>query len=200
MKKHIIRILLPLFVAVFPHLLAAQTTSDWINLGRYDLASHDMVNANNAFAQAVAMSPADETANAFYAVTRLLALPYEPAGSNFLTHLGVPVAGRDIYYWTAFPPTDAKGVPLVPAGLNAEEFVSQLRTNVLPAVAGAIANLATITDTNFTLDLTSSETTANAVTVDYGDLKLMQGGPLWRGRFDLHAQLAESQCATRRRA
>ena len=155
---------------------AAQTASYWISQGESDLAAHDLTDANTSFAQAVALSPTNETANAFYAVTRLLVLPAEPAGSNFLTRIGVPVSGRNIYNWTATPPLDTNDVPLAPAGVDADEFTAQLRTNVLQAITGAISNLAVITDTNFTLDLTSNETSVTDVTVDYGDLKLIQAG------------------------
>ncbi|HTV40378.1 MAG TPA: hypothetical protein VMF08_07375 [Candidatus Sulfotelmatobacter sp.] len=155
---------------------AAQTANELISQGESDLAVHDLADANTNFAQAVALSPTNETANAFYAITRLLVLPSEPVGSNFLTRLGVPVSGRNIYHWTAIPPLDTNDVPLAPVGVNADEFTAQLRANVLPAITSAISNLAVITDTNFTLDLTSGETSITDVTVDYGDLKLIQAG------------------------
>ena len=104
----------------------------------------------------------------------MLVLPGQPAGSNFLTRIGFPVAGRNIYGWTSTLSTDTNGLVLAPVGVNANEFTAQLRTNVLPVVSGAISNLAAITDTNFTLNLTSDETSVVGVTVDYGDLKLIQ--------------------------
>ncbi len=155
---------------------AAQTANEWISQGELDLSVQDLADANNCFAQAVALSPTNETANALYATTRLLTLPGDPAGSNFLTRIGIPVSGRNVYHWTALPPVDANNVPLAPAGVNADEFTAQLRTNVLSAITGAISNLAVIADTNFTLELTSSETSISDVTVDYGDLKLIQAG------------------------
>lgn len=170
------RLLTPALIGLLCWNAAAQTAEDWIALGRHDLTLHNLTGANAAFAQALAASPTNQTANALYAITRLLVLPGQPAGSNFLTRLGFPVAGRNIYDWTAQPPTDTNGVVLAPAGVNADEFTAQLRTNVLPAVAGAISNLAAITDTNFTMDLASNETSIAAVTVDYGDLKLIQAG------------------------
>lgn len=170
---------------------AGQTASQWISRGESDLETQDVADANSSFATAVALSPTNETANALYAVTRLLVLPAEPAGSNFLTRIGVPVTGRNIYDWTARPPVDTNDVPLAPAGVNADEFTAQLRTNILPEIAGAISNLAVVTDTNFNLELASNETSIAAVTVDYGDLKVIQAG-LYGAEYLIYTLNAEN--------
>jgi hypothetical protein len=168
------RILISLFGILITWNAAAQSSEDCIAQGRSALARQDLTGAKTAFAQAVALTPNNETANAFYAVTRLLALPSQPAGSNFLTRLGFPTQGRNLYNWLSQPPADTNGLPLAPAGVDANEFVVQLRTTVLTAVEGALGNLAAITNTHFTLNLSSNETCLGAVTVDYGDLKLIQ--------------------------
>jgi hypothetical protein len=168
------RILIPLIVALFCWNADSQTADDWVSQGRSYLATHDIPDANASFAQALTLNPSHETANALYAITRVLVLPGQPAGSNFLTRIGFPVAGRNIYGWTSTLFTDTNGLVLAPVGVNANEFTAQLRTNVLPVVSGAISNLAAITDTNFTLNLTSDETSVVGVRVDYGDLKLIQ--------------------------
>ena len=170
------RILIFLIAGLFYWNASAQTADDWVNQGRSYLAAHDITDANASFAQALVLNPNHQTANALYAATRLLVLSYQPAGSNFLTRIGFPVAGRNIYGWNSKLPEDAKEIPLAPNGVNANEFSAQLRTNVLLSISGAIANLSAITDTNFTVSLTSSETTITGVTVDYGDLKLIQAG------------------------
>lgn len=154
--------------------LWAQTADDYVSQGRAFLSASNIIAANDSFSHAVALSPNHQTANVFYATTRLLVLPSQPAGSNFLNRLGVPVEGRDIYNWTAEPPTDTNGVPLAPAGVNASEFTAMLRTNVLPSVIAAEANLARVTGTNFLLDLTASETHIADVTLDYGDLLMLR--------------------------
>lgn len=154
--------------------LYAQTADDYVTQGRAFLSATNVVAANNSFSNAVALSANHQTANVLYAATRLLVLPSQPAGSNFLNRIGVPVAGRDIYNWTAKLPTDTNGVPLAPAGVNANESTAILRTNVLPALIAADANLAKVTDTNFTLTLTSNETRIVAVTLDYGDILLFR--------------------------
>ncbi|MDE3067203.1 MAG: hypothetical protein KGJ60_06575, partial [Verrucomicrobiota bacterium] len=162
-----------------------------ISLGRFHLANQDLPGASAAFAQALALSPTNETANALYAATRLLVLPDEPAGSNFLTRVGFPTDGRNLYNWTARLPKDTNGILLAPTGVRAGDFTAQLRTNVLLSVTGAISNLAAITDTNFTLDLSSNETTLAEVTVDYGDLKLIQAA-LYGAQYLIYALNAQN--------
>jgi hypothetical protein len=168
------RILIFLIAGLFYWNASAQTADDWVNQGLSSLSAQDLNDANTDFAQALAISSTNENANALYAITRLLILPSQPAGSNFLTRIGIPASGRNLYDWTAKVPVDANGVPLAPNGVDANEFTAQLRTNVLSAVIGAVGNLSAITDTNFMISLTSSETTITGVTVDYGDLKLIQ--------------------------
>ena len=169
-------ILLSLTAGLLCWSASAQTADGWVSQGRSYLAVHDITDANASFAQALALDPKNENANALNAVTRLLVLPSQPPGSNFLTRIGFPVAGRNIYGWTSVLPKDAHGLLLAPSGVSASEFTAQLRTNVLPAISGAIGNLAAITDTNFTISLTRSETDITGVTMDYGDLKLIQAG------------------------
>jgi hypothetical protein len=169
-------VLISLIAGLFCWSASAQTADDWVSQGRSYLAAHDIADANASFAQALSLDPSHETANAFYAITRLLVLPNQPAGSNFLTHIGYPVTGRDIYDWTSIAPRDAKRIPYAPSGVNANEFPAQLRTNVLYSISGAIGNLSVITDTGFSVSLNSSETASTDVTVDYGDLEMIQAG------------------------
>jgi hypothetical protein len=169
------RVLISVITGLFCWNVSAQTADDWVNQGRSYLTAHNISAANTNFAQALAVNPNHQTANALYAITRILVLPSQPAGSNFLTRIGFPIAGRNIYAWDSFPPKDTNGLWLAPGGVNAEEFPAQLRTNFLPAIAGAISNLAAA-HTNFTVNLTSSETTTANLTLDYGDLKLIQAG------------------------
>jgi len=157
-------------------LAPGQTADQYVAQGRADLAAHDLMDANTNFAAALALVPNHATADVFYAATRLLALPNQPAGQAFLNRLGVAATNRSIYNWTALPPADTNGIPLAPTNLSAAEISDFLLTNIMGQVIGAASNLAWITDTNFTLTLTSNETTTVGVTVDYGDLLLLQAG------------------------
>lgn len=152
----------------------AQTADDYVAWGRASLSATNIVAANTAFHNAVALEPTNQTANVFYAATRLLVLPGQPAGSNFMSRLGLPVEGRDIYNWTARLPVDTNGVPFAPVDMSAAEFSALLRTNVLAAIQGADANLALVTDTNFLLTLRASETRLTDVTLDYGDIQMLR--------------------------
>jgi hypothetical protein len=152
----------------------SQTADDWVRQGRDYLEATNLTAANNCFYRAVTASANHQTGNVFYAVTRLLVWPNQPAGSNFLNRLDVPVAGRDIYNWTALPPRDRTGVPPPPWGVRAGDFTAMLGTNILTELIGAEANLAKVTDPNFVLSLTSNETRIVDVTLDYGDIQLLR--------------------------
>jgi hypothetical protein len=194
------RVLITLIAGLCCWRVSAQTADDWVNQGRFYLAAHNITAANTNFAQALAVNPNHQTANALYAITRILVLPSQTAGSNFLTRIGFPIAGRSIYAWDSIPPKDTNGLWLAPSGVNAAEFTAQLRTNVLPALSGAISNVAAVTHTNFTVSLTSSETTIADVTLDYGDLKLIQAG-LYASEYciyTLNAQNFDAQVAALR--
>jgi Bacterial pre-peptidase C-terminal domain/Bacterial Ig domain len=174
MKTNITRTLIAALLITLGRTVWAQTADDLVSQGRAFLSVSNLVAANNSFAAAVALSPSHQTANVLYAATRLLVWPSQPAGSNFLDHLEVPIAGRDLYHWTAFPPRDRAGVPVAMPGINANEATSMARTNLLALVVAAEANLAKVVDPNFTLSLTSSETLGSPVTLDYGDIQLLR--------------------------
>ena len=154
-----------LWLALAPCLLA-QTADDYVRQGRAFLAVTDLIAANRCFSNAVARSPNHPIANVLYAPTRLLTLPYQHPTGDLLTRLGFPDSGRSIYNWTAAVVIDIHGVPFVPTGVSASEFTAVLRTNILLAVVGAEANLAKVTDTNFTLALSASETRVADVTLE----------------------------------
>ncbi len=130
--------------------------------------------AYKSFASAVAASPTNAAANVYLAMTRILIVPSQPAGSNFLTRLGFHKTGRNIYDWTAEEPTNSNRKIIIPSSLNADEFTAQLRTNVLLSLIAAQTNLAQITDTNFTLFMPDSVTHFHDVTIDYGDVQVMR--------------------------
>jgi len=148
--------------------LANTNAPDYFEAGTNYMAIADFVLANLSFSNALTFSPTNGAYDFFYAATGLLSLPQEPAGSNFLDHIGLSDIGRDFFDW------QARLTNAVPIGVNADEFTAQLRTNVLPAIIAAQSNLARITATNFTVDLTASETHMGAVAVDWGDVQLLR--------------------------
>jgi hypothetical protein len=170
--KLFLRIGLLLLLAIT--VVHAQTCSNFIVQGRTSLTASNLVLANAQFAAAVSTCPDDATANALYAISRIAVLPGTPAISNFLTRAGVPLQGRTIYHWTAEPPRDTNGALLAPAGVNAKEFAAVLRTNLLPVLLAAEANLAKVTQTNFLLSLSQNETKTSDITLDYGDVQVLR--------------------------
>lgn len=154
----------------------AQTADALVAQGRAFLAKQDLANANARFSAAVAADPNHQAANALYGVTRVLVLPDQLAVKAFLDRLGLSQTNRSIYHWNPTVPKDTNGAPLAPAGVNANEAVTILRTDVLPEITAAAANLAMVSNTNFVLNLTSNETTTADVTVDYGDIQLLRAG------------------------
>jgi hypothetical protein len=167
-------ILITLLLSTLAHPVRSQTGEQRITRGRTNLVATNLLAANLCFSNAVRLLPGQQTGNVFYAATRLLAWPSQPAGSNFLNRLAVTNAGRTIYNWTALPPLDTNGVPRPPAGVNASDFTAMLRTNLLSQLISAESNLAKVTYTSFALSLASNETRTVAVTLDYGDVKLLR--------------------------
>ena len=151
-----------------------QSASNLIATGRVFLAQKNITNANANFRAAVTLSPTDETANALYAVTRVLVLPIQSPVKEFLDRLGVSQTNRSIYHWNTKVPRDTNGVPLAPSGVNASEARAILRTNILTEISAAAANLSKVTHTNFILNLTRDETTITDLTVDYGDVLMLR--------------------------
>lgn len=173
----------------------AQTANQLVTEGRSFLSSRNITNANARFASALALNPDHEAANVLHAATRVLNLPLQPAGAAFLTRLGFPTLGRDIYNWTARTAEDTNGIPVPPVGVSAQELPWQLRTNALPEIQGALQSLARITNPNFTLNLTAAETTGDAVTLDHADVLVLRAA-LHFGEYlcyTLHAQNLDAQ-------
>src|SRR5438552_11267377 len=151
-----------------------QSADNLVLQGRNYLANRNFTNANASFAAAVALAPNHQTANTLLAATRLLTLPDRQPTQNMMDRLGLALTNRNIYHWTARPPTDTNGIPVPPNDFNAMEGVAFVRTNFLPEVTAALANLATVADTNFVLSLSSNETSVAAVILDYGDIQMLR--------------------------
>jgi uncharacterized repeat protein (TIGR03803 family) len=151
----------------------AQTAQQYYDDGINNLTGTNLDAANLDFSNAVVLAPTNPTNNFFYALTSLATLGDQPVGSAFLSNLGFPMSGRNLYDWKSAP-LDAKGRLIIPVGVSAGDFSSQLRTNVLPALMGAESNLAAITGSRFSVELTPDETHLAGVTVDYGDVLMME--------------------------
>ncbi len=161
---------LSLWLGVLP--IYGQDADVLIAAGRFYLAKHDPLRASGLFQQAADSSPTNHEANALSALARLAALPYRPAISNFLDRLTVPIAGRDIYKWTAQFPRTPDGKLSIPSFLKTTEVAELLRTELLGQIGLSIQNLSRITNTAFVLHLSKEETTTTNLVVDVADLRL----------------------------
>ena len=168
------RCLAPSVVSLAVLTASADVCDDYVAAGRASLVDADYTSARASFESALAMCPDHEEANALLAATRFPAWLETPAGSNFLTRVGIPSSGRILTNWTATPMKDIGGVPLAPAGIGAQEISDLLRTNVLDEIQASLENLERITNTGFLLNLSSNETRMADVTVDYADLLMLR--------------------------
>lgn len=187
-----------LILAAASALLTADVNADNLSQGREYLKNTNYLAANLCFSNAVAAAPSDPTANVLWAVTRVLTVPDQPAGSNFLNRLGFSSKGRVLGDWTAQATQDSSGFPTVASGMNFKEAGELVRTNIIPILAAAETNLARVTDTNFQLTLSASETRTVEVTLDYGDILMARaiGQGMQFGGYFLASQNVDALVST----
>lgn len=172
--------------------LAAQSAAtNLVTQGRAMLVTNNLAGACITFSNAVRLSPLYLEANALAGATRILALPQQRAGSNFLNRLGFPATGRDLRDWTAELPQDTNENTELPTNFNTLEAISQYTNTVMPAILLSQANLAILNNRSFTLTLSAQETGDEAVTVDYGDIQILRA-MLYMGDFLGHTARAHN--------
>ena len=123
----------------------------------------------------------DPVARSYHAVTRILALMYDPAVNNLLTDLGMQEEVRTFCNWTAGWLEDSEGEPVLPEVLPSSGSVLRLLIDtLLPEMEGALNELDGI-DSSIAepfIDLceefqTPIETAScENIEVDYGDIAL----------------------------
>ncbi|HYG22898.1 MAG TPA: hypothetical protein VEH04_08960 [Verrucomicrobiae bacterium] len=156
--------------------VSGQTADDHVAWGRAHLADGQLPAANASFAAAVSIEPGHPVANTLFGITRLLVLPNRNSVKTLLDRSGVEAEGRDVLNWTAEILRSRDGLPLIASGMNSVEFVAVLQGVVLSEIRAAQANMANVVDPNFLLALTAAETRTVKVTLDYGDIQLIQAG------------------------
>lgn len=176
MREYIPPILAAAVLLLSATVANAQTADSLVAEGRAALAAEDLATARAKFEAAIALEASHDNANVLLGVVRLVDVVNRPAVQTFLTRLGVGSMGRSVYDWTAKPTENPDGSLVVPSGVSAGEFAQNWRTNAVPEISAAIANLAQVTDTGFLISLSAAETTAQAVDVDYGDLLVLRAG------------------------
>jgi len=164
----------------------AQTAVTKIADGRAAMTAHDMPTAKARFEEATVLDPSNQTAQALLGITRLFDLSSLPDSDTFLDGLGVDSIGRDTYRWDASLVQDAFSDPVLPADYNFTTVATFWQNVMVPESVAARANLALVTDPNFLLTLTASETTMPvSVNLDYADI-LMARACLRAAEFLAH--------------
>ena len=146
----------------------AQNCDTLISQGRQALAASDLPTAWARFQSAAATCPNNEEAAALAAIARVLYLPYDSAGTNLLDRLGFIVTQRNIFDWEGESPHNA------PAGVSAKELAGYARGAMLSAFGASAADLARILNSSFRLRLSAAETHTDPMTLDYGDILMLQ--------------------------
>ncbi len=140
-----------------------------------------IVAADAKFAQAVSATPDDSEANLFRAVSRTLAFALEKGSggpatlADFFTALGMTRTGQDsIDLGPPYtnPGSEIGGAFLLPSTTpSGEDLRAFMAGPLLTLVSDDLANLAKITDTSFSTNLTPQETgDLFPIEVDYGDV------------------------------
>jgi len=148
-----------------------ETARQLVAEGRNFLTQHDIVNANDRFRNAVSQDYDNQTAQAFYSVTRILNLIYGEEFNDLLDRNNASSWGRNVYDWDVEFPENEDGNTNLPEGApTSTEYVDFLTTYLIPEVNEALQNLAHV-DSSFSVILTPAETDSNdALEVDYGDV------------------------------
>jgi hypothetical protein len=174
MKRFLVLLSFGVLLAARP--AAAQTANTHFQIGTNSLAQQTMsglTSAHNSFLSAVAADSNHANGNALLAITRLLILVSQTPGSDFLTDLGFPLPGRDIYAWNSAVPEDGNGF-IAPTGVGAQAIPAHFRTNVVAQLKAAEGNLAKVTSPTFLLTLGEDVTTLGTVTLDRGDVLMIR--------------------------
>ncbi len=164
----------------------SSTANQLVQQGKILLANRtmaDIVSADAKFQAALASDPNHPEANAYRAVTRVLALVSAPGSANpavldsvpkFLDRLGVSANGRDLYNWTADFTRNAAHKVVLPANApNPPEIAQFLETYVLPEIDGALSNLSHLSS-SFAMTLPGAiiSPTAADMLLDFGEIEV----------------------------
>ncbi len=159
----------------------AQNAAGHIAIGRGHLANQTLAElqaADSSFGSALALEPANQTANVLKAITRLTLLFGKPEFSTMLSGLGVTVLDPSPYHFTYQTNEDAAGRVIPASGATTDMVLNYANATLLPELNGAIANLQMVTDTAFLLQLSAAETSMLATNIDYGDVQVALAGLL----------------------
>jgi len=176
-KKHTLRaslLALVLALAVSPF-ARAQTA---LATGRAALAQQTpaaLETAHQAFKTGLQATPNDAALNFFYAATLLAREAHTVSFKQQFTSLNATIINPSIYALEYSFPLGFAGIWQPPAGVSTDAHLTYLNSKAT-LLDEALACLDKITDGNFTVTLTSAETSLLSTKVDFADVCILRAG------------------------
>jgi hypothetical protein len=140
--------------------------------------------AHQAFKTGLQTMPNDAALNFFYATTLLTREAHTDSFKQQFTSLNATIINPSIYGLEYSFPLGFAGILQPPAGVGTEDHLAYLNSKSA-LIDEALTCLYEITDGNFTLTLTSAETSLLDTKVDFADICLLRAG-LHLARASLH--------------
>ena len=180
-KKHSLRaslLALVLALAASPFALALSPVYDPLSTGRAALAQQTpeaLETAHQTFKTGLQTTPNDAALNFFYAATLLTREAHTDSFKQQFTSLNATIVNPSIYALEYSFPLGFAGILQPPASVSTDAHLAYLNSKAV-LIDEALACLGKITDGNFTLTLTSSETSLLDTQVDFADVCLLRAG------------------------
>lgn len=158
-----------------------------LQTGRAALTQHTpaaLETAHQAFKTGLQTTPNDAALNFFYAATLIAREAHTDSFKQQFTSLNATIINPSIYAVEYSLPIGFAGILLPPLGASTDAHLSYLNSKSA-LIDEAVACLDKIADGNFTVTLTSSETSLLDTKVDFADVCLLRAG-LRLGKAGLH--------------
>ena len=177
LKKDAVRAVLIAWAFAFAALPFAHAQTALAN-GRAALAQQTpakLEEAHQAFKTGLETLPSDVELNFFYAATLLIREAHTESFKQQFTSLNATIVNPSIYELEYSFPLGFGGIWLPPAGVGTDDHLTYLNSKSA-LIDEALACLDKITDGNFTITLTSSETSLLDTQVDFADICILRAG------------------------
>ena len=177
LKKDAVRAVLIAWAFAFAALPFAHAQTALAN-GRAALAQQTpakLEEAHQAFKTGLETLPSDAELNFFYAATLLIREAHTGPFQEQFTRLNATILNPSIYALEYSFPLGFAGVLQPPAGVTSDAHLTYLNSKSA-LIDEALVCLDKITDGNFTITLTSSETSLLDTQVDFADICLLRAG------------------------
>ena len=161
-----------------PFAFALSPIYDPLSNGRTALAQQTpeaLEIAHQAFKTGLETFPNNAELNFFYTATLLAREAHTDSFKQQFTSLNATIVNPSIYALEYSFPLGFAGILLPPAGLSTDAHLTYLNSKVT-LIDEALMRLDKITEANFTVTLTSSETSLLDTKVDFADVCLLRSG------------------------